>query len=271
MGRARARDWAFYSIRTWAQTWDRLKPNLFSEFSSLKKPKPKVWSPEPDPSPKKSGPTKVARFWSTYQNGKNIPNIPILVWKYTLWQHWARPTSTKNVISAQVTGLQFFWRRETSQIMFFAFSDALENRKATGYERFQDSNRCAYIGTGLPDFSWNNIPKWRKYNKWPQNIPHCYKIKITTTKSTKKVIKYIRIFHSKDFQNIPQGLVWKYTVWQPWWIRRQKDTGLARHTPSHMTNVRFCSMAWRRVVMPNVFTFETEDVGFKSPPDEIVH
>jgi hypothetical protein len=37
--------------------------------------------------------------------------------------------------------------------------------------------------SGLPDFSWYNIPKWEKlqqvtfkYTKWPQNIPNGHKI-----------------------------------------------------------------------------------------------
>jgi hypothetical protein len=30
---------------------------------------------------------------------------------------------------------------------------------------------------GLPDFSWyNNISKWEKYTKGPQNVPNVHKI-----------------------------------------------------------------------------------------------
>jgi hypothetical protein len=28
----------------------------------------------------------------------------------------------------------------------------------------------------LPDFSWRNVPKWRKYGKWPQNVSNRHKI-----------------------------------------------------------------------------------------------
>jgi hypothetical protein len=32
------------------------------------------------------------------------------------------------------------------------------------------------LNTGLPDFSWSKIPKWRKYTKLPQNIPNDHKV-----------------------------------------------------------------------------------------------
>jgi hypothetical protein len=38
------------------------------------------------------------------------------------------------------------------------------------------SELCSYISTGLPDFSWHNIPKREKYTKCPQNIPNGHKI-----------------------------------------------------------------------------------------------
>jgi hypothetical protein len=32
-------------------------------------------------------------------------------------------------------------------------------------------------------------------------------------------MKYTNIFHSKALQNLPKVgfLVWKHTIWQPWW------------------------------------------------------
>jgi hypothetical protein len=37
-------------------------------------------------------------------------------------------------------------------------------------------NKSRMANTRLPDFSWCNIPKCGKYDKWPQNIPSCYKL-----------------------------------------------------------------------------------------------
>jgi hypothetical protein len=31
------------------------------------------------------------------------------------------------------------------------------------------------LTTGLPDFSWHNIPNWGKYTKLPQNKPNVHK------------------------------------------------------------------------------------------------
>jgi hypothetical protein len=71
--------------------------------------------------------------------------------------------------------------------------------------------------TGLPDFSWYNIPKWGnmyqatlKYTNWPQQIPTSHKIDHMAIKST-------NIFHYKAHHNLPKFgfLVWKYAIWQP--------------------------------------------------------
>jgi hypothetical protein len=57
--------------------------------------------------------------------------------------------------------------------------------------------------SGLPDFSWYNIPKWEKiyqmttkYTQWPQNILNCRKI-------DQMAIKYTNFFHCKTLQNLP--------------------------------------------------------------------
>jgi hypothetical protein len=41
-----------------------------------------------------------------------------------------------------------------------------------------------HVCTGLPDFSWYNIPKWQKYSQCPQNIPNAHKIYQMATKYT---------------------------------------------------------------------------------------
>jgi hypothetical protein len=65
---------------------------------------------------------------------------------------------------------------------------------------------------GLPDFSWSNIPKRKKYTKLPQNIPNGHKIH----KMAAKYFKTHRYaYHSKALQNLPK-FVLKYTNWQPW-------------------------------------------------------
>jgi hypothetical protein len=60
------------------------------------------------------------------------------------------------------------------------------------------------LTTGLPDFSWPNLPKRRKmyqmtikFTKCPQNIPNYRKIYQMT-------IKYTYIFHCKTVQNLPK-------------------------------------------------------------------
>jgi hypothetical protein len=70
----------------------------------------------------------------------------------------------------------------------------------------------------MPDFSWYNIPKRRKYTKWPQNIPNYRKI-------DQKAIKYTTNFQRKTLQNLPkvQFLFLKQTIWQPCSKRMPED------------------------------------------------
>jgi hypothetical protein len=55
--------------------------------------------------------------------------------------------------------------------------------------------------TGLPDFSWSNIPKWEKYTK-------VYQIEVKNTpngpKSTQMAITFTQIFQSKAYKNNPK-------------------------------------------------------------------
>jgi hypothetical protein len=41
-----------------------------------------------------------------------------------------------------------------------------------------------YVGLGMPDFSWYNIPKREKYTNWPNNVLNGHKIYQITTKYT---------------------------------------------------------------------------------------
>jgi hypothetical protein len=67
---------------------------------------------------------------------------------------------------------------------------------------------------GLPDFSWDNIPKEEKiqqtstkYTKFPQNTPND---RLMTAKCN-------NIFHSKVFQNIPKFVIFgNENIWQTW-------------------------------------------------------
>jgi hypothetical protein len=72
--------------------------------------------------------------------------------------------------------------------------------------------------SGLPDFSWHNIPKRGKIYQITKALPKDYKIYQITVKYTKIAVKYTNIFHYKSVQNLPKlaFLVWKYTIWQPW-------------------------------------------------------
>jgi hypothetical protein len=82
------------------------------------------------------------------------------------------------------------------------------------------SSRARLLISGLPDFSWHNIPKRGSvYQNESQIIPNCIKIYQIVLKYMYQVaLKYTNIFHSKAFQNIPKlvFLYWKYTIWQPW-------------------------------------------------------
>jgi hypothetical protein len=60
-----------------------------------------------------------------------------------------------------------------------------------------DTGLTDFLGTyNIPKLG-NNIPNDLKITKRPQNIPYACKI-------FRIDIKYINIFHSKDFQNIPK-------------------------------------------------------------------
>jgi hypothetical protein len=78
-------------------------------------------------------------------------------------------------------------------------------------------SKGGFVGkTRLPDLSWYNIPKWKKYQitikytQWPQNISNGCKI-------DEMAMKYTNIYHCKFLQNLPKlgFLVRKYAIWQP--------------------------------------------------------
>jgi hypothetical protein len=58
---------------------------------------------------------------------------------------------------------------------------------------------------GLPDFSWRDIPKWQQnVPKWLKNVPKWLQNVPNGSKKLQMAIKYINMFHSKAFQNIPK-------------------------------------------------------------------
>jgi hypothetical protein len=46
------------------------------------------------------------------------------------------------------------------------------------------------------------------------------------------VIKYTNIFHCKTLQNLPRlgFLVWKQTIWQPWWSDQNVTLSVVEHS-----------------------------------------
>jgi hypothetical protein len=76
----------------------------------------------------------------------------------------------------------------------------------------------SYWISGLPDFSWYNIPKWKN-----MCIPNVHTISQIATKSTKlpqnppNGFINTQNFHSKAYKNMPKFwfLLYKYTIWQP--------------------------------------------------------
>jgi hypothetical protein len=71
----------------------------------------------------------------------------------------------------------------------------------------------------LPDFSRSKHTKAGKYTKWMQTIPNGLKLYQMAEKIFRMIITYNHILNSKDLQNLPklEFLVWKQTIWQPWW------------------------------------------------------
>jgi hypothetical protein len=59
--------------------------------------------------------------------------------------------------------------------------------------------------TGLPDFSWHNIPKLGKYTKLPLNLPKGNKIDVPNgRKIGPMAVKCTHIFYCKILQNLPK-------------------------------------------------------------------
>jgi hypothetical protein len=78
----------------------------------------------------------------------------------------------------------------------------------------------------LPDFCWYVIPKPVKMYQ------------MDVLKKLQMAIKYINIFRSKALQNLPKlrFLVWKRTIWQPWWksIERKKTEYIIKDFGRHV-------------------------------------
>jgi hypothetical protein len=65
--------------------------------------------------------------------------------------------------------------------------------------------------TGLPDFSWFNLPKRENCTKLPSN-------KLKCQKTVQMAVNYSSIFHFKNQQDLPKlgFLCRNYTIRQPW-------------------------------------------------------
>jgi hypothetical protein len=73
----------------------------------------------------------------------------------------------------------------------------------------------------LPDFSWQNIPKWGKIYLIAAKLPNGHKMyQMDVIYQFQMAIEYIPTFSiwNKALQNLPklEFFVWKYTIWQPW-------------------------------------------------------
>jgi hypothetical protein len=91
------------------------------------------------------------------------------------------------------------------------------------------------VVTGLPDFSWYNIPKRGKIYQITIKIPNGKKLPYCR-KIDQMAIKCTSNFHCKTLQNLPKlvFLVCKQTIWQPWIVGmytylqdRATESGLA--------------------------------------------
>jgi hypothetical protein len=71
---------------------------------------------------------------------------------------------------------------------------------------------------GLPDFPWSKHTKMEKYDQMTTNYTRLPYIMPDGHKIFQMIIKCNNIFHSKALQKLPKLglLVWKQTIWQPW-------------------------------------------------------
>jgi hypothetical protein len=91
-----------------------------------------------------------------------------------------------------------------------------ENRQHSGFLCFEYivlgrawhllNQKCSQIkpifNSGLPDFSWHNIPKRGEFTKWPQTIPNGHKIYQMTGKWIHRMASYYtNIFHGKTLKS----------------------------------------------------------------------
>jgi hypothetical protein len=77
-----------------------------------------------------------------------------------------------------------------------------------------------WVIIGLPDFSWQNIPKRGKTYQISTTLPNglYLKYQMAVKYSKSPYVKYTDIINSKPLQNLHKFgfFVWIYTIWQPW-------------------------------------------------------
>jgi hypothetical protein len=113
---------------------------------------------------------------------------------------------------------------------------------------------------GLPDFSRNNIPKWEKYTKWPQNIPNVHRIYqiAVNIQNGHKIYLPVKLYPNWDFWYANT-----YTIWQPWfpqmWETQSPNYVLLRVTckkerkKTFLFSLSFGRYMWQRSECPNNF------------------
>jgi hypothetical protein len=96
---------------------------------------------------------------------------------------------------------------------------------------------------GMPDLCWYMIPNAEimyqintKTNQMVIRIINVHKI-------FQEALKYINIFQSKALQNLPKFgfLVWKQTIWQPWWRGRTRSALCTAVKPE--SKMHFCRLS----------------------------
>jgi hypothetical protein len=119
---------------------------------------------------------------------------------YALFQFWyLEPKKSGKPWRRLKLGLKVFFRD-----FFHPLGTSFSRQLGTAVEQSEFVFQILSIRSGLPDFSWYNVPKRGKiyqiiikYSEWLQNIQNCRKI-------DQMAIKYTNIFHCKTLQSLPK-------------------------------------------------------------------
>jgi hypothetical protein len=84
----------------------------------------------------------------------------------------------------------FLWRALNKRWRYSYKINSLVEARSVGifhliFIKESSEKWCCLCVSGLPDFSWHNIPKWGCLNELPQHVPNCHEIKQMATKYTK--------------------------------------------------------------------------------------